>query len=102
MHIHSVYFWLWKTLDVEKRRQFENGLDLLTRDPNVLTRHIGRPADTDRDVIERGYDYGVVLTFENLETHNAYQAGQAHQTFLDTCSDMWARVQVYDVKEMMR
>ncbi len=102
MHIHSVYFWLWKSLDAEKRRQFEAGLDLLTRDPNVLTRHIGKPADTDRDVIERGYDYAVVLTFENLQTHDAYQAGEPHQTFLDAYSEMWGRVQVFDVSETMR
>lgn len=102
MHVHSVYFWLWKTLDAEKRRQFETGLDLLTHDPNVLTRHIGRPADTNREVIERGYDYGVVLTFESLATHNAYQAGAPHQTFLDTCADMWSRVQVFDVHETIR
>ena len=102
MHVHSVYFWLWKTLDADKRRQFEHGLDLLTRDENVLTRHIGQPAETNRDVIERGYDFGVVLTFENLKTHNAYQAGQPHQIFLDTCSDMWARVQVFDVSETIR
>ena len=102
VHIHSVYFWLWKSLDREKRRQFETGLDLLTRDANVRSRHIGKPADTNRDVIECGYDYAVVLVFDNLETHNAYQAGEAHQTFLDTCADLWARVQVYDVSETIR
>ncbi len=100
MHIHNVYFWLWKTTGEKQRGQFEQGLDLLTRDPNVLDRYIGRPAMTDREVIDTSYDYGVVLRFENLKTHDAYQAGEPHQRFLETCAALWSRVQVYDIQEL--
>ncbi len=99
MHIHTVFFWLWKTLSDEQRRQFEQGLDLLTRDPNVLGRRIGKPATTSRPVIDSSYDYGVVLRFESLAAHNAYQAGKPHQDFLDNCASLWSRVQVYDIEE---
>lgn len=98
MHIHTVFFWLWKTLSDEQRRQFEQGLDLLTRDPNVLGRHIGRPVGTDRPVIDSSYDYGIVLRFDNLAAHNAYQAGQAHRDLLDSCASLWSRVRVYDIE----
>jgi len=99
MHTHTVFFWLWKTLSVEKRRQFENGLDLLSRDPNVLDRRIGRPAETNRSVVDSSYDFCLIARFETLAAHNAYQESEAHQVFLDTCSEMWSRVQVYDVQE---
>jgi len=100
VHIHTVFFWLLDTLDDEQRMQFENGLDLLTRDPNVLDRRIGKPASTDRPVIVTSYDYGIVLRFGNLAAHDKYQSGREHQTFLDTCAHMWSRVQVYDIDEM--
>ena len=99
MHIHTVFFWLWKTLSKEQRRQFEQGLDLLTRDPNVLDRRIGTPAATSRPVIDSSYDYGIVLRFESLTAHNAYQTGKPHQDFLKNCGSLWSRVQVYDVED---
>lgn len=99
MHIHTVFFWLWKTQSEQQRQQFEQGLDLLTRDPNVLDRRIGKPASTSRHVIDSSFDYGVVLRFESLASHNAYQAGNAHQDFLDSCAPLWSRVQVYDIED---
>ena len=98
MHIHSVFFWLWKTTKPEQLRQFEKDLDMLTRDPNVLERRIGKPAATSRPVIDSSYDYGVVLMFADLASHDAYQAGQAHQAFLKTCASLWSKVQVYDIR----
>lgn len=100
MHAHTVFFWLWKTISNEDRRRFEQGLDRLTRDANVRDRHIGKPASTNRAVIDSSYDYGVVLRFDNLAAHDAYQTGHAHQVFLETCADLWSRVQVFDIDEM--
>ncbi|MGI9514513.1 MAG: Dabb family protein [Anderseniella sp.] len=98
MHIHTVFFWLWKTTSPEHLRQFENGLDLLTRDPNVLERQIGKPAATNRAVIDSSYDYGVVLKFSDLASHDAYQAGEPHRVFLETCASLWSKVQVFDIE----
>ncbi|MEO1162059.1 MAG: Dabb family protein, partial [Pseudomonadota bacterium] len=96
--IHTVFFWLWKTTGPEQIRQFESGLDLLTRDPNVLERQIGKPAATDRAVIDSSYDYAAVLKFSDLAGHDAYQAGEAHQLFLEACASLWSKVQVYDIE----
>ncbi len=100
MHIHTVFFWLRGDIDTASHKVFENGLDLLTRDPNIVARRIGRPAATDRPVIDSTYSYAIVLRFDNLAAHGAYQAGDAHQRFLESCSGMWSRVQVYDVEEI--
>ncbi len=98
MHVHTVFFWLWRSTSPEQIRQFEKGLDLLTRDPNVLERQIGKPAATRRAVIDSSYDYGVVLKFSDLASHDAYQSGQAHQAFLETCANLCSRVQVCDIE----
>ncbi|MEO0913190.1 MAG: Dabb family protein [Pseudomonadota bacterium] len=98
MHVHTALFWLLKTLSPEDRQAFRNGLDLLTSDPRIRARSVGVPAETHRSVIERGYDYGIVLTFDSLSDHDAYQSGAPHQQFLDTCAHMWTRVQVIDLQ----
>lgn len=98
MHVHTALFWLLKTLSDDERKTFENGLELLTSDPLVKDRSIGVPADTHRSVIERSYDYGIVLKFDTLADHDAYQNGAPHQQFLDTCAHMWTRVQVVDLQ----
>jgi hypothetical protein len=100
MHIHTVFFWLVENIDDNQRKHFEDGLDQLTRDPNVLDRRIGKPAATDRPVIDSSYDYGVILRFENLASHDKYQTGPDHQAFLDNCAHLWSRVQVYDIEEI--
>ena len=67
--------------------------------PHVRDRRIGKPAATRRDVVDSTYDYAMVLGFEDLADHNAYQVSAEHQAFLDTCFRMIGRVQVYDVDE---
>lgn len=99
MHVHTVFFWLWKTTSDDERIRFEQGLAALTRDANVLDRRVGKPSATNRSVVDSSYDYGVVLCFRDLAAHDSYQSGQAHQQFLKTCGHMWARVQVYDIDE---
>lgn len=100
MHIHTVFFWLNEGTDENRRQRFEKGLDALTRDPNVLNRRIGTPAQTDRAVIDSSYDYGVSLSFEDLAAHDRFQIGQIHLDFLKNFETMWSRVQVYDMKSI--
>lgn len=95
MHIHNVYFWLeGGKADAE----FEAGLKLLSEDENVRSGYYGRPAATDRDVVENSYTYGLVLTFDDLAGHDAYQAGNNHQLFLDGNMSKWNKVVVYDIE----
>lgn len=101
MHVHTVFFWLKEETSPEDRKSFEAGLSDLSSDPNVLEKHIGKPALTDRPVIDSSYDYGITFTFNDLDAHNVYQAGQAHLGFLDNCAGMWSRVQVYDLEKLL-
>ena len=74
------------------------GLDQLTQESHIKSRRIGKPAPTERDVVDSSYSYAIVLQFEDLAGHDAYQASSEHEIFLDTCFDMISRVQVYDIE----
>jgi hypothetical protein len=62
----------------------------------VLQGPFGVPASTDRPVIDRSYSYGLVLKFNDLAGHDAYQIDPVHEEFLENCGHLWVRVQVYD------
>jgi hypothetical protein len=95
-----VFFWLNETASVAERESFEIELDKLTRDAEVLERRGGKPASTNRDVIDSSYDYGISLCFTDLAAHDRYQAGQVHLDFLEKCLPLWKRVQVYDMNDI--
>ncbi len=97
MHVHTVFFWLKEGLGAADHDRFREGLDLLTREAHIRRRRIGPPAATDRDVVDASYSHAIVLEFDDLAAHDAYQVSPEHQRFLEDCLDMIARVQVYDI-----
>lgn len=99
MHTHTVFFWLIPSTTSGERKQFEEGLRILCSDKNVRDHRVGGPAATNREVVDNTYDYALVLHFESLGAHNAYQTSEAHDRFLNMCRHMWWRVQVYDIDE---
>lgn len=98
MHVHNVYFWLKDDSDNQTLVNFEQGLHSLTTDPFVVSGYYGRPADTERDVVENTYTYGLVLVFNDLAAHDQYQAGKVHLQFVDEHQAKWERVAVYDIQ----
>ena len=100
MHTHTVFFWLKDGVDEAGHEAFRHGLDLLTKEPHIRDRRIGRPAATRRDVVDWSYSYAIVLSFDDIDGHNSYQVSDEHQVFLDSCLHMISRVQVYDVAEV--
>jgi len=98
MHIHNVYFCLKNGQSAEEIASFERGLDDLIHDDAAKGGHWGRPADTHRPVIERGYDYGMIVVFEDLAGHDRYQTGDNHLRFVVANEHKWDRVVVYDIE----
>jgi hypothetical protein len=98
MHVHSVFFWLKSDTTAEERAAFEKGLALLLEDPSARVGHFGAPADTHRGVVDRSYDYGLTLIFDDLAGHDSYQAGPVHQKFLQDHQTKWQRALVFDVQ----
>jgi hypothetical protein len=97
--IHSVYFWLKEGLKEGDLEQFKRGLKSLTGIESVRRSYIGVPASTDRPVIERGYSYSLILTFDDKKGHDAYQEDEVHERFRQDCSPCWSKVVIYDCVE---
>ena len=96
MFVHSVFFYLKKELSEEQRQKFFSGVETLkTVQPHVkiLT---GTPADTDRPIVLKDYDYGLTCIFENIEDHDKYQVDPVHLEFVDNHKNDWDKVVIYD------
>jgi hypothetical protein len=96
MFVHTVFFWLKRGISAEDRADFESGLQSLLSMRTIRQGLWGRPADTDRPVIDRTYDYGLTTIFSDKAGHDAYQEDPVHKAFVERCSRHWIRVVVYD------
>ncbi len=94
--IHNVYFWLNNPDNAEEAAQLEAGINSLSKIKLVKDYHLGKPAPTDRPVIDNTYSYHLMLVFDNLEDQNAYQVDPTHKKFVENCENLWKKVQVYD------
>lgn len=95
--IHSVYFWLRRDLDESQIAAFREGLNSLLTIEKIQQGYVGVPAATDRPIIDRTYDYALILVFENPEDHDRYQYHSVHERFRTTFGTFWLRVQIYDM-----
>jgi hypothetical protein len=94
--VHTVFFWLVDET-MSTRGKFVTEVLKYTGEIEVIrTRHMGRPAGTERDVVDNSYSYCLIVTFDSKEDHDIYQEHLAHQQFIENASDLWTRVQVYD------
>ena len=95
--LHVVYFWLKNPKDKADRKIFEKSLSTFVNNSDFIeTKHLGIPAATNRAVIDNSYTYCLNVTFESKETHDQYQGEAGHLKFIEECSSLWDRVQVYD------
>jgi hypothetical protein len=95
MFIHSVYFWLKPGLTDADEEKFLGGVESLTRIRTVRHAWCGKPAETDRPVIDRTYTYDLIIAFDNTTGHEAYQADPVHDEFRGL-KDLWTQVRIYD------
>jgi hypothetical protein len=96
MFIHHVYFWLKNPSSNEDRQQLIEGLEKLTKVKTIKMFHIGKPADTDRDVIDTSYSISWMLIFDDKAAEESYQVDPIHLNFVETCKHLWQKVVVYD------
>lgn len=98
MFIHCVYFWLKPDITPAEEQLFLERARALTALPSVRHGWVGKPAGTDRPVIERTYSYGLVIVCENEAGHDAYQVDPVHDAFREL-HDLWTSVKIYDFEE---
>lgn len=94
--IHHVYFWLNNPKSKEDFDKLVAGLRTLSKVKTIKTFHIGKPANTNRDVIDSSYSVSWMLHFSNDADQASYQTDPIHLKFVEECSSLWSRVVVYD------
>ncbi len=94
--LHHVFFWLNDTNSIEDRDKLVEGLTKLSAVKTINNFHIGKPADTNRDVIERGYAISWFVQFNNAADQASYQTDPIHLKFIEECKHLWSKVTVYD------
>lgn len=93
---HVVFFWLIDESE-EVSKRFEKELRKFIGQVDVIkTSHIGKPAPTDRDVIDNTWSYSLILSFNSKKEQDHYQEHKAHLQFIENASSLWKKVLVYD------
>jgi len=96
LFVHHVYFWLKNPGNKEDLDKLVAGLRKLSAVKTIKQFHIGKPANTDRDVIDRSYAVSWLVFFDNGADQASYQTDPIHLTFVEECSSLWQKVVVYD------
>lgn len=94
--IHHVYFWLQNPESKEDLDKLITGLKKLSKAKSIGSSHIGLPAPTNREVIDRSYSVSWCLFFKSAEEQDSYQTDPIHLNFVKECSMLWKKVVVYD------
>lgn len=76
--VHHVHFWLKDKTD---KQRLIDGLNTLLPITHIRQIHIGVPAETFRDVVDRSYDVSLLLLFDTPEAQQAYQVDPTHEIF---------------------
>ena len=96
MFVHHVFFWLKPSNTPEENQKFEKSVSTLKEIKSIKQVDIGKPALTDREVIDTTYSYSLLLIFDSLEAHDEYQVDPIHLQFVADSSTLWERVLIYD------
>jgi hypothetical protein len=96
MFVHSVYFWLKPDLNEERRAKFWELVRSLATIESVRQCYIGKPANTERPIIDRTYSCALIVIFDDHAGHDAYQVHPIHEKFRIECADLWLKVLIYD------
>lgn len=96
MFVHHVYFWLKNPGSLDDKTKLVEGLKKLSKVKTIKSFHIGQPAPTNRDVIDRSYSISWLALFDDQPAQDSYQSDPIHLKFVEECSALWEKVIVYD------
>ncbi|MEL6633269.1 MAG: Dabb family protein [Bacteroidota bacterium] len=95
--VHMVFFWLKEPENGAVKQAFTEAIgDFLTINEQVVSYHLGAPANTSREIVDNSYTFCLIVTFEDREGHDAYQVSDSHQELLKLTRPFWEKVQIYD------
>jgi hypothetical protein len=96
MFVHVVNFYLKAGLSAADIKKFEDSVSSLGSIESLVTYNVGKPADTDRPVIDRSYSYCELAVFNDKAGHDLYQVAPAHLAFVENCKHLWEKVVIFD------
>ena len=94
--IHHVFFWLKEPGNETAAGKLVEGLQKLSKVTTIKSFHIGKPAATNRGVIDTTYSISWLITFDSAADQDGYQVDPVHLDFVKECSMLWEKVVVYD------
>lgn len=94
--VHHVLFYLKNPSSTEDKAKLYEGLNKLAKCPTIKLVHIGTPAGTTREVIERSYAYSWLCFFDSAADEEAYQKHPIHDEFRNNYAHLWEKVVIYD------
>ena len=93
---HHVFFWLQNEGSAADKEKLIEGLKKLSAVKTIKHFHIGKPANTNREVIDSSYAVSWLLEFANDTDQASYQTDPIHLKFIEDCKHLWKKVVVYD------
>jgi len=100
--VHTVFFWLKDPESKTDRAKFERSLKTFINSSQFIQKkHLGIPAGTNREVIDRSYTYCLSLTFRSKADQDKYQTEDVHLAFIKESEDLWKKVIVYDSESIL-
>lgn len=95
--VHHVFFWLKNPDSAEDATKLIEGIETLSKIKSLRMFQIGLPANTpSRPVIDTTYNVSLLTSFDDVAGHNQYQDHPIHLKFVETYSNLWEKVVVYD------
>lgn len=94
--VHVVFFWLKQESSENKKRFLKELMKFVDNMDVIKSKHVGTPANTDREVIDSSYSFCLVAVFDSKKEHDIYQEHPLHKKFIENASDLWEKVLVYD------
>ena len=96
LFVHHVLFYPKAGASPADKAHLLEGLRTLAGIPAIKLAHIGTPAATTREVIERTYAYSWLCLFASAEDEQHYQQHPIHDAFRDQYASYWDHVVIYD------
>lgn len=91
-----VNFYLKPGLSAADIKKFEDGVSELGKIEAIQVFNLGKPASTNRPVIDRSYSYCELTVFNSKEDHDIYQEHPIHLKFVEECKHLWEKVVIFD------
>jgi len=96
--IHTVFFWVKEgTTEAQVQQLIDDCKTYLGAVETVQSLHVGKPAGTDREVVDNSYAVNLVVHFKDKAGHDHYQDAPKHHEFIERNKAIWQKVQVYDM-----